>query len=109
MTPLLSVVIATCHRPAVLCRTLECLTPDRQQVSPGVFEVIVADDSRDAATRTVVGERFRQVHYIKGPGRGPASNRNRGAASAHYGGSIEQLQVELAAVCGALVASCTLL
>ncbi len=82
MTPLLSVVIATCHRPAVLCRTLESLTPDRQQVSPDVFEVIVADDSHDDATRTVVGERFPQARYVKGPERGPASNRNRGAALA---------------------------
>jgi GT2 family glycosyltransferase len=82
VTPRLSVVVATCDRPAVLSRTLEALTPDFQQVAPDVFEVIVADDSQDESTRTVVEERFPQAVYVKGPGRGPASNRNRGAAEA---------------------------
>jgi GT2 family glycosyltransferase len=81
MTPLrFSVVIVTCNRPQVLLRTLEQLTPDRQRVAGETFEVIVADDSRDGATRTMLAERFPDVRYVKGPGRGPASNRNQGAA-----------------------------
>jgi GT2 family glycosyltransferase len=46
------------------------------------FEVIVADDSCDDATRTVVNERFPRAIWVKGSGRGPAANRNCGAARA---------------------------
>jgi GT2 family glycosyltransferase len=82
LTPKVSVVVATCNRPDVLARTLEAVTADRQQVAADRFEVIVADDSRNEATRLMVQERFPQVRYVKGPRRGPASNRNLGAASA---------------------------
>jgi GT2 family glycosyltransferase len=81
-SPRISVVVATCNRPDVLARTLDALEPGRQQIAPDAFEVIVADDSRSEATQTMVGERFPRVRYVKGPRRGPASNRNRGAATA---------------------------
>jgi len=80
--PLISVVVATCNRPAVLAQTLEALSADRQQVPADSYEVIVADDSRTDATREMVAERFPRVVYVKGPRRGPASNRNRGAETA---------------------------
>jgi GT2 family glycosyltransferase len=44
--------------------------------------VIVADDSRSDATRMLVEERFAGARYVKGPQRGPAANRNGGAAQA---------------------------
>jgi GT2 family glycosyltransferase len=47
-----------------------------------VYEVIVADDSRNDATRVAVEQRFPEARYVAGPRRGPASNRNRGAALA---------------------------
>jgi len=78
----ISVVVATCHRPQVLVRTLEALSPARQQMPAEVYEVIVADDSRNDATRVAVEQRFPDARYVAGPRRGPASNRNRGAALA---------------------------
>ena len=80
--PKISVVVATCNRPEVLARTLDALSPERQRMLPDVYEVIVADDSRNEATLAVVKERFPKARYVKGPRRGPASNRNRGAAAA---------------------------
>jgi GT2 family glycosyltransferase len=82
MAPKVSVVVATCNRPDVLARTLEALAADRQQVAADRFEVIVADDSRNNATHELVDARFPHVRYVKGPRRGPASNRNLGAANA---------------------------
>ncbi|CEF48529.1 unnamed protein product [uncultured bacterium] len=82
MSPRLSVVIATCHRPSVLARTLERLTPDHQRIPADTLEVIVTDDSRDAATQVMAEQRFPDARYVRGPGRGPAANRNCGAAAA---------------------------
>ena len=81
-SPKISIVVATCNRPDVLTRTLDALSAGRQQVSPEVYEVIVADDSRDDATRVAIEQRFPGVRHVAGPRRGPASNRNRGAAHA---------------------------
>jgi GT2 family glycosyltransferase len=80
--PKISVVVATCNRPDVLARTLDALSAERQQVPPHVYEVIVADDSRNDATRVAVAQRFPEARYVEGPRRGPAANRNRGAALA---------------------------
>jgi GT2 family glycosyltransferase len=77
-----SVVVATCNRPDVLAQTLEALDAARQQVPQERFEVVVADDSRNDATQTMVAQRFPRARYVKGPRRGPASNRNLGAATA---------------------------
>jgi GT2 family glycosyltransferase len=82
MAPHLSVVVATCNRPEVLAQTLDALESARQDVAADSYEVIVADDSRSDATRLMVEERFPRVCYVQGPRRGPAANRNRGAASA---------------------------
>jgi GT2 family glycosyltransferase len=80
--PRISVVVATCNRPAVLAQTLDALDAGRQQVASDTFEVIVADDSRGDATQLLVEQRYPAARYIKGPRRGPASNRNCGAARA---------------------------
>ncbi len=80
--PRFSVVVVTCNRPEVLARTLERLTAQRQRLARDLFEVIVADDSRTTATQELVKCRFPDAVYVRGPGRGPASNRNAGAAKA---------------------------
>jgi GT2 family glycosyltransferase len=80
--PLFSVVIATYNRPAVLARTLDQLTPERQGMAADAFEIIVTDDSRDDATEVMIRERYPHVRYVRGAHRGPAANRNGGAAIA---------------------------
>jgi glycosyltransferase involved in cell wall biosynthesis len=82
MAPKFSVVIATYQRPLVLAQTLDRLTPERQQVSQGLFEIIVTDDSRDDATEHMVRREYPHVRYVRGSRRGPATNRNCGAAVA---------------------------
>lgn len=77
-----SVVIPTYQRPAVLAQTLDRLTSELQGVSAGTFEIVVTDDSHDDGTRLMVGDRYPHVRYVRGPGRGPAANRNCGAAMA---------------------------
>jgi GT2 family glycosyltransferase len=71
----LSVVIPTCDRPETLHRCLELLQPFPTEGC----EIIITDDSRDDATRAVVEKDFPNVHWVRGPQRGPAANRNSGA------------------------------
>jgi GT2 family glycosyltransferase len=77
-----SIVIATYQRPAVLAQTLDRLTPERQHVARDLYEIIVTDDSRDDATETMIREQYPHVRYVRGGRRGPATNRNCGAAAA---------------------------
>ena len=46
------------------------------------YEVVVTDDARSPATRAMLSEHFPWVRYTEGPARGPAANRNHGAAQA---------------------------
>lgn len=80
--PLFSVVIPTRHRPELLARCLECLAAGRQAMPPDDYEVIVTDDGSDSATKTLITERFTAVRWTQGLRRGPAANRNHGAALA---------------------------
>ena len=77
---LLSVVIPTFRRPDSLAACLECI--ERQTLPREKFEVIVTDDAGDAATRDLVKQKFPWVQWTRGPGRGPAANRNHGASLA---------------------------
>ncbi len=79
---MLSVIVPTCNRPALLSRCLDSLRPEVQQVSPGDFELIVTDDSTDEATRTLIATEYPWVRWSKGPRKGPAANRNSGAREA---------------------------
>jgi glycosyltransferase involved in cell wall biosynthesis len=83
----ISVVIATCRRPDLLCRCLAAVFA--QRMPPGAFEVIVVDDGHTADTLAAV-EAFRASH--EGPvlrfirpkrGRGPAVARNAGWRAAY--------------------------
>ncbi|HWB60850.1 MAG TPA: glycosyltransferase [Chthoniobacteraceae bacterium] len=73
---LISVVIPTFQRPDSLAACLECL--ERQRLARGEFEVIVTDDEAGPA----MGELFPKVKWTRGPGKGPAANRNHGASLA---------------------------
>lgn len=77
-----SIVIATYERPNVLSMTLDRLTPQRQKVEGDSYEIIVADDSRDTATATMIREQYPHVRHVRGGKSGPATNRNCGAAAA---------------------------
>lgn len=80
--PAISVVVPTYRRPALLRRCLEALLA--QDVGAGLYEVIVVDDGRDAATRAVVEEMAAAAgpalrYATAAPGRrGPAVARNAG-------------------------------
>jgi GT2 family glycosyltransferase len=82
MAPRFSVVVATYRRPKVLAQTLDRLVADRQGIPGDAFEVIVTDDSHDDATEAMIRRRYPHVRYVRGPRRGPAANRNRGASIA---------------------------
>jgi GT2 family glycosyltransferase len=77
-----SVVIPTFERPALLARCLDRLASGAQSLDAARYEVIVTDDSRDATTQQLVTTRYPWVRWSPGPRRGPAANRNAGAALA---------------------------
>src|SRR5882762_3404290 len=77
--PLISVVIPTYHRNDLLARCLERLAPGRQTIDASRYEVTVTDDSKTSTAEAMVREQFPFATWIKGPQRGPASNRNYGA------------------------------
>ncbi len=82
--PRVSVVIPTYNRCEMLRTTLEHLT--RQQLPPGEFEVIVADDGSSDATKEVVesfADRLRvKYHFQEDLGFRAGAARNAGARSA---------------------------
>jgi glycosyltransferase involved in cell wall biosynthesis len=91
MTPLVSVVIPTCGRPALLERCLAAIV--RQEFPAEAFEVIVVDDgpsaqTRDAVTRWVArtvgtGAAGPTIGYCSTQrAKGPAAARNLGWRSA---------------------------
>lgn len=86
---IISIVIPTYRRPALLMRCLEALF--RQQLQPVVkalsYEIIVVDDGNDQATKAAVTNIIEpdgvSIRYIGQPiRRGPAAARNRGWQSA---------------------------
>ncbi len=80
--PAWSVVIPTYDRHETLARVLERLAPGAQSLDAPQYEVIVTDDARSSATRGFLAARFPWALYTAGPARGPAANRNHGAAQA---------------------------
>lgn len=80
--PAWSVVIPTYDRHETLAACLTRLAPGSQTLDAAQYEVIVSDDARRAATREFLAARFPWVRYVTGPARGPAANRNHGAAQA---------------------------
>lgn len=92
LTPLLSVVVPTCHRNEDLTQCLKELQPQTQSHPahlPGtvqrdnfLYEVIVTDDGTRSTAEGLIRERFPWVRWCPGPRRGPAANRNSGAHQA---------------------------
>ncbi len=80
--PTWSVVIPTYDRHETLAATLTRLAPGAQSMDAASYEVIVSDDARRAATREFIAARFPWARHVAGPARGPAANRNHGAAHA---------------------------
>jgi len=71
-----SVIIPTRWRNADLARCLEMLRP---QLSPSLCEVIVTDDGNDPSTKEMIETQFPFAHWVPGPQRGAAANRNHAA------------------------------
>lgn len=76
-----SIIIPTYLRNDDLKKCLECLLPQVQGFQPEFYEIIVTDDSPNGTAQSLVHE-FPFVQWVKGPGRGPAANRNHGAKQA---------------------------
>jgi glycosyltransferase involved in cell wall biosynthesis len=82
--PLISVVIPTCRRPALLARCLDAV--EHQTLSSEAYEIIVVDDGRTDQTRALCEQRARAaiarglaIRYLRPQGRqGPAAARNCG-------------------------------
>lgn len=90
MSVRISVVVPTYKRPRLLDRCLQALL--RQAFPADAYEIVVADDGGDAATRSVVARRQAQVtagprlRYVHVRGRrGPAAARNQGWRAAAGG------------------------
>ena len=77
-----TVVVPTYDRHETLTACLSRLAPGAQSLDAAQYEVVVTDDARSAATRAMLTERFPWARYTEGPARGPAANRNHGAAQA---------------------------
>jgi len=77
-----SVIIPTCNRIESLVVCLETLSHSRQSISEDKYEIIVTDDGDDESVRIMLSEKFPEVHWVQGPKRGPAANRNIGASHA---------------------------
>ena len=80
--PRISVVIPTYQRNDLLAQCLDCLAPDVQLLPASDYEVIVSDDGSQSTARAMVEERYPWARWVAGPKRGPAANRNAGAAQA---------------------------
>lgn len=63
-------------------RCLQSVAPQSQTLAPQRYEVIVTDDGRSGATRDMLVQDYPFAKWVEGPSRGPASNRNCGAAQA---------------------------
>lgn len=74
----ISVIVPTCRRNELLAQCLAQLAPGQQRFSN--YEVIVTDDG--ASAESLLKEKFPWARWIKGPGDGPAANRNNGARTA---------------------------
>lgn len=93
-----SVVIPTFNRPTALQQCLARLAPETQiggrVVSPRSvhpteqtvrefsYEVIVSDDGNSKEDREHFTTQYPWMHWVQGPGKGPATNRNTGARKA---------------------------
>ena len=78
----ISVIVPTCHRNDLLAKCLDCLAPGVQTLPADQYEVIVTDDGTRSTAEQLVKTEYPWARWIAGPRRGPAHNRNNGAAEA---------------------------
>lgn len=76
---LISVIIPTYHRNDLLGQCLDRLAPGAQLLGSDEYEVIVTDDGSETTAEQMVRERYGWAKWVRGPGQGPAANRNNGA------------------------------
>ena len=81
--PRISVIIPTCNRNDALAQCLDRLAPGAQTLPASDYEVIVSDDGSNANAQPLVRDQYAWARWSAGPKRGPAANRNAGAARAH--------------------------
>lgn len=81
-SPRWSIVIPTCGRPERLADLLKRLQPAQQRIPPEDYEIIVSDDRDPDAASEHVRASFPHVRWLRGPGLGPAANRNHAARRA---------------------------
>lgn len=82
MPAIATIVVPTHQRPEHLRLCLASIGQACAEVPTGSFDVVVTDDSRDDLSAELVANEFKAVRYVQGPRRGPATNRNFGAALA---------------------------
>lgn len=82
MTPILSILIPTCLRPKNLSKCLKELQLQASQIDNFPIEIIVSEDSEDTSSEQVTAESINAC-WTKGPGKGPAANRNHAAGKAN--------------------------
>ena len=82
MTPMLSVIIPTYHRNDLLAACLDCLRPGVQTLDQGAYEAVVSDDGHHSTAWQLLTDQYPWVRWVAGPRKGPAANRNNGAAAA---------------------------
>jgi GT2 family glycosyltransferase len=92
VSPLLSVIVPTCHRNEDLTQCLAELQPPSQgnpahgsgivQTDDFLYEVVVTDDGTRSTAEGLIRDQFPWVRWCPGPRRGPAANRNSGARQA---------------------------
>jgi GT2 family glycosyltransferase len=84
--PSFSIVIPTYRRHQSLAECLNCLAHyfelSRQDQPCLAVQVIVSDDAGESDLRDFLSQHYPWAIYTKGPGRGPAANRNHGARQA---------------------------
>jgi GT2 family glycosyltransferase len=76
------VVVPTCDRAASLRVVMDRLAPGAQRLDATRYEVVVADDGRRERAADTLGASHAWARVVQGPRRGPAANRNAGAALA---------------------------
>jgi glycosyltransferase involved in cell wall biosynthesis len=74
---MLSVIIPTCNRIDMLSKCLNLIAPDLtlQNID---YEVIVSDDGKADCAKEIIEKHYNFAKWVKGPQKGPASNRNNG-------------------------------
>src|SRR5690348_16192010 len=79
---MISVIIPACNRNELLSKCLAKLHPSVQSLPAELYEMIVTDDSKDNVSKEFIHQNYSWIKWVQGPKKGPAANRNNGAAHA---------------------------